>query len=141
MATETIVPTMDYEVADELVCAQCGVRNAGEHRNADECINALRSVIGTLEMRLESAKESAAINRQKARTDNRRHVVLDGERLSICDAASKIGISIDALAFRLRPFRHLNLSAVDLRELGIAEKNMRGGVRCGSGRSREGYSA
>ncbi|MGE5647384.1 MAG: hypothetical protein ACM336_16500 [Acidobacteriota bacterium] len=96
------------------MCARCGL--PGPHATPAECIDALRDRIADLEFRIDSRRSSkpcASAARAGGRQAqipvrpptstwfDRRMVMLDRERLSLTDAARRLGISPDALHFRL----------------------------------------
>jgi hypothetical protein len=46
---------IDYERADHMVCQRCGLR-VGQHRDAAQCISALRELIAQLENALANSR-------------------------------------------------------------------------------------
>ena len=83
-------------------CARCGVPG-GQHVNAIACIDVLRDRIVRLEFRQESLAHPAQPEHRggrRNRADNRM-VVLDGDRLTLTDAARRLGITASTLHFRI----------------------------------------
>ncbi len=114
------------------LCPRCGMK--GAHRDAMQCIDALRDHIAALEWRRDEtprrgtaqcAQAAAAQPRggRVARSDNR-WVVLDGQRMILTDAARELGISNVALHFRLVNRTGGNdYDGVDVRAVGADRKH------------------
>lgn len=96
---------LDYNDASLHVCPRCGIRSAGQHENARECIDALRSVIAKMQFRCEQrtgARRPPASGRGgfRNRTDARM-VLLDGHRITLTEAGRRLGLSPSALHHRI----------------------------------------
>jgi hypothetical protein len=72
-----------------------------------ECVESLRANIAKLEFRLEKAVQKAVQTEQPTRRGGRRDrrdtrwVILDGDRVTLTDAARRLGLSTSALHWRI----------------------------------------
>jgi hypothetical protein len=140
---------LDYEDADGQVCESCGVREKGSHHTKEDCINALRDVIAEMEDRLDALR--AIIERFRLlevpelppgsrggwrdRPDNRM-VILDGDRISLTDAARRLGMSVWALHQRIvRRTRDPHYGEIDLRATEVDVRRSRGRKKKQAGKS------
>jgi hypothetical protein len=123
--------TTDYAVVDWRVCTMCGVRQSGQHRTPFECIVALREVIAVYEFRIEQLLQKK-LDRGRTKRSNNRFVTLDGERMTLSEAARALGMSAPALFGRI--IRRLGevVEDIDLRELGIDKPCGRNGHSAGA---------
>ncbi len=124
------------------LCARCGL--PGPHATPADCIDALRDALADLEFRIDSRRSSkpcaSAAHAGGRQTQipvrpptstwfDKRMVLLDGERLSLADAARRLGISPNALHSRIEHRTgDPHYGCVDLREIG-ADRARRGGRR------------
>ena len=103
-------------------CPRCGM--PGRHADTAECIDALRGRIADLEFRQELAVDNRRAPRAERRGGRRdrsdaRMVLLDGQRLTLAQAAEKLALTEQALYFRIRRQVGTNYRDVDLRTLGL----------------------
>ncbi len=104
--------------------------HAGPHAGPDECIEALRTVIAKMEFRQEQTREKAAARPALAgcrggwrNRPDARMVLLDGERITLTEAARRLEMSASALHFRIvRRAGTAEYSEVDLRALHVEVK-------------------
>jgi hypothetical protein len=121
------VSTLDYEKLDGLVCQRCGVRSGERHRGEMGCIEALREVIAGLQLR-SMAQAPAENTLQKGKPSRRggfrvrkdaRMVMLGGERISLTEAARRLGITASTLHWRIvNRTRTSDYVDVDIRAIG-----------------------
>lgn len=94
------IPAAEYADPDSRVCDRCGIRQNGRHRTELGCFIAYREVIAVQEMVIEHLKEKNGTPSAMERSTNR-FVILFGERMSLSDAASRMGISEKAIRHRV----------------------------------------
>jgi len=114
------------------LCPRCGMK--GAHRDAMQCIDALRDHIAVLEWRKDDSSRGESgrcalrtpappRGGRVPRSDNR-WVVLDGQRMILTDAARQLGISNVALHFRLvNRTGTTDYSGTDVRAVGADRKH------------------
>ncbi len=109
-------------VAPTEVCPRCELR--GRHAGWLECIDALRDVLGRLQLREEELREKLGLQRPRSAraaraAANVRWVILDGERLSLTQTAHRLGIEPSTLHRRLLDLtQDPNYRDVDVRAVG-----------------------
>jgi hypothetical protein len=124
------MPNLDYHSITALVCPRCGVESKGPHQNWAACVDALRSVIGDMQIKIDGLEEKLARSKSNASEpanparrepkDARFHqiVVLDGEVLRLDVAAVRLGLTPMALYFRIRKRIGKFTDQVDIRAIG-----------------------
>ena len=128
-------PTAEYADADSLVCERCGLRQKGQHSDWVECLISYRELfagqqmtIEQLKERIEQLKQAKAVPAGSERSTNR-HVILNGERMCLSDAARKLHMSPKALRHRIGRRLGKNweeiVETIDLAAIGIDQRYAR----------------